>query len=609
MPYLGYISADLQLPGTSTSADPQQCLLLVVPDSSYNQLVPLLLGTNVLTAAMTDVKQRYGSRFLQTADLHTPWYITFRCLLLRDKELQKRCNRLAIIKSAEGKTIRIPPNKDVVLQGYMDHELPYHPVCGLLQSTDRAAIPSDLDIAPSLVSYQYRNNSIIPVHISNVTTRTVTVSPNAILCELQPVSVTDIDVPDTYEQDAWNESTFPDTLTDDQLRKARDLLHQFRDVFSTSDTDIGHITAVQHKIELIDETPFKQRHRRIPPALFDEVRTHLQKLLTAGIIRPSHSPWSSNVVLVRKKDNKLRMCVDYRQLNQLTIKDSYALPRSEEILDAFIGGNNYYTVMDMKSGYHQVEVEETHRARTAFTVGPLGFYEFNRLPFGLVNSPATYQRLMEQILGDLHLDICFIYLDDLIIFSETYEEHLERLQMVLQRLREHNLKLSPKKCAFFKDKVKYIGHIVSKDGISPDPDKLEKVINWPRPTTPEEVRRFLGFVGYYRKFVKDFSKKARPLTDLMPAPKKSSKRKPKKPTVTSWVWDKPQEDAFQKLKSQLAMPPVLGYPRYKEPFELHTDASMLGLGAILYQSQEGKKRAIAYASRGLSKTERNYPVH
>ena len=609
LPYLGYITADLELPGTSTSAQPLHCILLVVPDSSYNRTVPLLLGTNVLTAAMTDVKQRYGPRFLQDAELHTPWFMTFRCLLLREKELRKRDNRLAIVKSAEGKTIRIPPNRDVVLQGYFDHELPYHPVCGMLQPTDRAAIPEDLDIAPSLISYQYRNNGIIPVHISNVTTRTVTVSPNAILCELQPVSVADIETSDIIEKEAWCEATFPtDTLTDEQLKQGQELLHQFRDVFSTSDTDIGHTTAVKHRIDLTDEVPFKQRHRRIPPALFDEVRTHLQQLLAAGIIRRSHSPWSSNVVLVRKKDNKLRMCVDYRQLNSKTIKDSYALPRSEEILDA-LGGNNYYTVLDMKSGYLQVDVEESHKPRTAFTVGPLGFFEFNRLPFGLVNSPATYQRLMEEILGDLHLDICFIYLDDLIIFSETYEEHLDRLQRVLQRLREANLKLSPKKCAFFQEKVKYIGHIVSKDGISPDPAKIEKVVNWPRPTTPEEVRRFLGFIGYYRKFVKDFSSIARPLTDLMPAPKKSSRRKPKTPSTGSWVWDKPQEDAFQTLKNQLASPPILGYPRYKEPFELHTDASMVGLGAVLYQQQDGHKRVIAYASRGLSKTERNYPVH
>ncbi|XP_076101165.1 uncharacterized protein LOC143070948 [Mytilus galloprovincialis] len=428
LPYHGYITVDLELPGASPSDLPQPCLLLVVPDSNYNKAVPLLLGTNVLHRAMDDVKQRFGHRFLQNANLITPWYMTFRCLLLREKELNKRNNRLALIKCAEGKTVRIPPNKDVMLQGYMDHELPYHPVCGILQPTHKAAVPEDLDIAPTLVNYQYRDNRLIPVHISNVTTRTITVSPNAILCELQPVSIADIDTPDDTTYDVFNDVHLPtDVLSEEQLEKGKQLLRQYRDVFSMSDTDIGHTDAVRHRIDLTDDTPFKQRHRRIPPAMFDEVRTHLQQLLTAGIIRRSHSPWSSNVVLCRKKDGKLRMCIDYRQLNQRSVKDSYALPRSEEILDA-LGGNTLYTVLDMKSGYHQVEVEESHKQRTAFTVGPLGFYEFNRLPFGLVNSPATYQRLMEEILGDLHLDICFIYLDDLIIFSDTYEEHLVRLE-------------------------------------------------------------------------------------------------------------------------------------------------------------------------------------
>ena len=337
-------------------------------------------SSEMVMSAMDDAEQRFGVRFLQETALFTPWYLTFRCLLLREKELHKRSYKLAVIKCAENKRIQIPPNRDVTIQGYTAHELPYQPVCCIMQPTDRAAIPDDLDIAPSLVSYQYRNNQLVPIHISNVTTRTITVSPNAILCELQPVSVADIDLPEDTSSDVLHNITLPTDLSDEQLEQGNRLLQQFRDVFSTSDTDIGHTTAVRHHIDLVESTPFKQRHRRIPPAMFDEVRDHLRQLLAAGIIRRSHSPWSSNVVLCRKKDGgKLRMCIDYRQLNTNTIKDSYALPRSEEILEA-LGGNHYYTVLDMKSGYHQVEVEESHKKRTAFTVGPLGFYEFNRLP-------------------------------------------------------------------------------------------------------------------------------------------------------------------------------------------------------------------------------------
>ena len=237
--------------------------------------------------------------------------------------------------------------------------------------------------------------------------------------------------------------------------------------------------------------------------MYDEVRNHLQQLLSSGIIRKSKSPWSSNVVLCRKKDGKLRMCVDYRQLNLRTIRDSYALPKIDEILEA-LQGNRFFTVLDMKSGYHQISVQEEHKQRTAFTVGPLGFYEYNRMPFGLVNAPATYQRLMEDCFDGLNLQTCYIYLDDLIIFSKTFEEHIDRLRQVFDRIRQEGLKLSPQKCHFFKTKVKYVGHIVSQDGIQPDPAKIEKVMEWPRPKTPEDVCQFLGFIGYYRKFIQDF---------------------------------------------------------------------------------------------------------
>ena len=175
----------------------------------------------------------------------------------------------------------------------------------------------------------------------------------------------------------------------------------------------------------------------------------------------------------------------------------------------------------MKSGYHQIEVEESHKERTAFTVGTLGFYEFNKMSFGLANAPATYQRLQEECLGDLHLKICYIYLDDLIIFSRTFEEHLARLRQIFDRIRQYGLKLSPKKCSFLMNRVKYIGHIVSEEGVQADPDKVDKLRKWPTPKYPEEVRSFLGFVGYYKKFIGNFSNIARPLIDVMATGKKS----------------------------------------------------------------------------------------
>ena len=354
----------------------------------------------------------------------------------------------------------------------------------MMTETEDSILPSDFDITPAVITYNYGNNGLVDgnnglvdVQISNVTTSTFNIPPRAIICELQPVAV---DV--TYQVSGSEKSneTMTDTmnietdgLTNDELKSIKELLKNHEDIFSTGETDIGHCTFVKHEINLTDDRPFKQRHRRIPPAMIDEVRAHIEQLASSGIIRPSHSPFASNVVLVRKKDNKLRMCVDYRQLNNRTVKDSYALPRIEELLDT-LAGSKYFTVLDMKSGYHQVEVLEEHKCRTAFTVGPLGFWEFNRLPFGLSNAPATYQRLMEQCLGDLNMKICAIYLDDLIIFSSTLEEHLERLDIVLRRLKECNLKLNLKKCKFLQTKVKYVGHIVSENGVEADPEKIEK---------------------------------------------------------------------------------------------------------------------------------------
>lgn len=468
-----------------------------------------------------------------------------------------------------------------------------------------------MDIEPSVVMFRYKDKQEIPVNISNLTTRTVIVNPREILCELHPVSI--IDTPHTCsiqpeEIAHLKDVKIPyDELDFVQQQKVMTLLKEYQDIFSKGETDIGFNDLVKHRIELIDETPFQQRTRRIPPAMFEEIRNHLQMLLDANIIRKSSSPFSSNVVIVRKKDNKLRMCIDYRQLNQRTKKDAYALPRIEEILNA-LSGNKYFSILDMKSGYHQVELLEEHKERTAFTVGPLGFYEFNRLPFGLSNSPATYQRLMESCLGDLHLNICFIFLDDLIIFSKSYDEHMHRLQLVFDKLRESGLKLSPKKCNLFMKKVKYVGHIVSEAGIETDPDKVQKVIDWPTPTTPEEIRKFVGFIGYYRRFIPNFSKISKPLTEMMPKVS-SAKDKKNKQKKKEFRWDKEQQDAFENLKKLLTTPPILGFADYELPFELHTDASKLGLGAVLYQEQHGYKRVISYASRTLSPTEKNYPAH
>lgn len=613
LPYHGFIETTVEVSGMSGSHH-QDCVLLVVPDSQYNSRVPVLLGTNILAALLDSCRQRHGVRFLQEADLFTPWYLAFRCLTLREKELAKRNFRLGVVKCAEEKCITVKPNTQVTVSAYVGNELPYTPTCAILQQAADCITSNGLDVTPGLINYQYKRNGKLQVQLSNISSRSMVIAPRALLCEITPVMVDDLHITDDAKLDQQFDDLMEkiDLCTDDlstkQVEQAKQVIREFEDIFSKSDEDIGFSSAVKHAIELSDPKPFKQRHRFIPPAMYEEVRSHLQQLLNIGIIRPSRSPWASPIVLVRKKDGSLRMCIDYRELNNRTIKDSYALPRIEEILDC-LTGSKYFTVLDMKSGYHQVELEESHKQRTAFTVGPLGFYEYTRMPFGLSNAPATYQRLMEECLGDLHLQICLIYLDDLIIFSDSYEEHLRRLERVLHRLRECGLKLSPRKCKFFQRKVVYLGYMVSSDGISPDPGKIDKVMHWPKPKTPEDVRSFLGFAGYYRKFVKDFAKIARPLNELLPACTKKGNKKLIAQHSPKWHWDQEQDASFQHLKDLLSSPPVLGYAQYNLPFELHTDASTKGLGAVLYQMQDGHLRVICYASRGLSKSERKYPAH
>ena len=240
--------------------------------------------------------------------------------------------------------------------------------------------------------------------------------------------------------------------TDDLKSKTRELFKEYAHVFALESLDMGHMSLVKHKIKLDNYTPFKERYRCIPPNLFEEVKNHLKEMIQVGAIRCSNSPWANAVVLVRKKDGSLHFCIDLRKLNARTIKDAYSLPHIDETLDC-LGGAIIFTSLDLKSGYWQVEMDEESKALTTFTVGPLGFYECERMPFGLTNAPATFQCLMESCLGELHLNWCIIYLDDIIVFSKTPEEHLKQLQGVFDKLAKAGLKLKPSKCEFFKSRI------------------------------------------------------------------------------------------------------------------------------------------------------------
>ena len=305
-----------------------------------------------------------------------------------------------------------------------------------------------------------------------------------------------------------------DTWKKENAEKARELLMEYHSVFSLEKNEMGCTDTTEHVIELTKSEPFKERFRRIAPPLMEEVRQHLQEMLDGGAIRPSNSPWCNAVVLVRKKDGTLRFCIDFWRLNDRTKKDAHPMPRMPEIMESMVGAK-IFSCMDLKSGFWQVKMAEESRQYTAFTVGSLGVCEFLRMPFSLCNAPATFQRLMQNCLGELNLTYALVYLDDVVVFSDTEEEHLLRLRAVLDRFREHGLKLKPSKCHFFKTEISYLGHQVSAAGMKPGNENVQGIAEMAPPKTFTEIRRYLGATGFYRRFIKGYANIARPLQDLI----------------------------------------------------------------------------------------------
>lgn len=382
-------------------------------------------------------------------------------------------------------------------------------------------------------------------------------------------------------------------LSGEQVDEVGKVLTQYADVFSKGDHDLGRTSLVKHHIHTGDSRPVKLPPRRIAPARRLEVEKAVEELLAQGVIEKSCSPWSAAVVLVKKKDGSTRCCVDYRGLNAVTTKDSYPLPRVDDTLDALTGAQ-WFSTLDLKSGYHQVEVAEEDREKTAFSSGQ-GLYQFKVMSFGLVNAPATFERLMERVLEGLLWKSALVYLDDVLVYGDSFKLALERLKTVLDRLRAANVKLSPKKCCLFRKEVPFLGHIVTSEGVKTDPGKVESVKEWPVPRSVTEVRGFIGLCTYYRRFVKGFAQTAAPLHHLT--------RK-----GACFHWSEDCQRAFEELKEALANAPVLPYPDPTKVYILDCDASAEGVGAVLSQEKDGQEWVVSYFSRKFSAPERNYCV-
>ena len=392
------------------------------------------------------------------------------------------------------------------------------------------------------------------------------------------------------------------TLPVQEQMNVKSLLYRYQSVFSAHDGDLGCTILLSHDIPLLDDVPVRQRYRRIPPSEYEAVKAHINQLLESQVIRESCSPYASPIVLVRKKDGSLRMCVDYRPLNSKTRKDAFPLPRIEESLDA-LSGARWFSTLDLASGYNQVPMAEKDRPKTAFCT-PFGLFEFNRMPFGLCNAPSTFQRLMQRMFGDQQGQSLLLYLDDIVVYSSSVEQHLQRLEMVLGRLQKEGLKAKLEKCAFFQQEVGYLGHVISSKGVATDPKKIDAVANWRRPSHLSELRSFLGFASYYRRFVNGFAKLAGPLHQLV-ADLAGTRSRRGSGSVLGSAWTAQCEESFEALKSMLVSAPVLTYADFSRPFILEVDASHSGLGAVLSQETDSGVRPVAYASRGLRPAERN----
>ena len=364
---------------------------------------------------------------------------------------------------------------------------------------------------------------------------------------------------------------------------------------------------MQHKIELTETKPIRRPYRRIPPAHFEEVKKHVEKLVEAGIVRESTSPWAAPIVIVQKRCKSIRLVTDYRLLNKVTRRDSFPLPRISDCLDA-LGGAKIFSTLDLTSGYYQVGVRPEDMEKTAFTT-PFGLYEFCRLPMGLSNSASTFQRLMQGSLHDMLFQTLLVYLDDILVYADTFDKHLSRLEKLFQRLDQIGLKIKGSKCNLCKSSTEFLGHKISGEGIEPMSDRVDAIAKLPIPSTQKQLQSFIGAASYFRRFVKDFAKIAKPLHDLVGEINQHENKGKNKtkvgPKKIGEKWTEECDKAFKTLKSALTNAPVLGYPDFSARFIVETDACQKGISALLLQEQGPVKRVIAYASRTLRPTERN----
>lgn len=618
-PYKGYILVDVSFPESLTGVkETVPVLALVCPELRGPKQVPVIIGTNasffqklISLGQESEVSDTVHSLRIQST-VSIPYF-------------KKPPRKEEVTDCVEGSVkwmgpgdLKIPQNGGKYAECKVELKKQTSEDILIVEATDENQLPAGVFVPSSVLHSSDVELNSLKLLVCNETGKDITISEGTVMANVfhtdtvtvmqrEQTSVKKLD-PNIFN---FGVSPIPSNW-EGRLRKK---LSERGNVFSISEWDVGKARDVTHTIRLIDSTPFRERSRRIATADIDDVRRHLKDLLAAGVIKESRSPYASPIVIARKKNGAIRMCIDYRTLNSRTIPDQYTTPRIEDALDC-LTGSRWFSVLDLRSGYYQIEMASEDKEKTAF-ICPLGFYQFERMPQGISGAPATFQRLMERAVGDMHLLQVIVYLDDLIVFGRTLEEHEERLMKVLDRLEEFGLKLSVDKCQFCQPSVKYVGHIVSADGVTPDPEKVKAVKEWKIPHDLKSLRSFLGFCGFYRRFVKNYSKIVRPLTELTRgyAPVRGKRKVAKKVEYFHEKesfgerWTDECTEAFHSIIKCLTHAPVLAYADPSKPYILHVDASLKGLGAVLNQEYPEGLRPIAFASRKLSEAEQRYPIH
>ena len=494
--------------------------------------------------------------------------------------------------------VSVPSRSEVVIEGQLVDCDSSDDCIGIIETSDGFLNSNRGVVARTLVNAGGK----ISIRYANFSNESQVLYPGTNIADFSPVQL--VKTVPVQEINSKPPRNLPKHLTDlynrtsegmssTQKKQIANLLGKYGDIFSKDENDLGRTGIIKHKISVDNSRPIKQGMRRVPVHMQDEVDRQLDLMLEHDIIQPSGSPWASPIVLVKKKDGSRRFCIDYRRLNDVTVKDAYPLPRIDESLDQ-LAGSKWFSCLDLSAGYWQVEVEPEDRPKTAF-ITRRGLFEFNVMPFGLCNAPASFERLMELVLSGLHWQICLIYLDDIIIFGKTFAEMIKNLEIVFERFSQAGLKLKAPKCQLFKQEVDFLGHVINEQGVHTNPQKIECVKNWPVPNNITELRSFLGLCSYYRRFIADYSHIAKPLTRLTEKDQKFN-------------WTSDCSDAFDRLKHMLVTAPILAHPDFTKPFILDTDASNLAIGAVLSQKFGNTEKVIAYASRTLTKSERKYCV-